>query len=738
MSDVRFWVRRYLGEGWSPIPIPAGEKGPRTDDWKTKLFDEHDFAADDNIGVHLGRPAPDGSTTALYDVDLDAREALVAADMLLPNTPRVSGRKSKPRSHRWFTCDEPIQLEQFFGLGGQNDMIVELRGLDKKGEATQTVVPPSVRKASDEERAQGKVDEEVAWDGEGPPMKVPADLLRRAVRNVAIAVLLARHFPGPGHRHHPRMAMAGFLFRAGLEEKEVLQIGKTVMRLVRGDEKDWHDTARSTIEKIKAGEEGVTGGPTLRQALDNGEAVIKRLNKWLGREQQAAVDEVVETLNQHYFILEIGEKMAIADTTREDKVRLWDFAEFRKKFCKEFMPSTTGPKGQPKKGRPIVDVWIEHPRGRRQAELVYAPPGSKVKVNPNDFNGWRGLRVEPEARPWPLIGSHLLHVICRDDEDLYGWLLNWCAALVQNPGQHAWTALILRGGQGTGKGFFAHDLLGGLFDRRHYVHIYNREQFYGRFNDILSGRCLVFLDEATWGGDKTDAGVLKGRVTSDDLLIERKHLPALTERSMLHMILASNEDWPVGIDRDDRRFAAFNLSNEHANQSAYFTPLYQELKDGGQAGFLHDLLNSSVDDDMLRHPPSTVDKDELKIRSLPAEAAWWLDRLNEGKTLQNEKGWKQRVIRTALYAEYIQAMQNVGQGRRLNQMHFGRALKKFCPSLEAARQGAGPREYLFPKLDQARREFNEYLGTKETWDDGQAPPANPSPQRRLDEEEDPF
>jgi hypothetical protein len=26
MSDVRFWVTRYLDEGWSPIPIPPGEK----------------------------------------------------------------------------------------------------------------------------------------------------------------------------------------------------------------------------------------------------------------------------------------------------------------------------------------------------------------------------------------------------------------------------------------------------------------------------------------------------------------------------------------------------------------------------------------------------------------------------------------------------------------------------------------------------------------------------------------
>ncbi|HEY7500236.1 MAG TPA: hypothetical protein VH740_17065, partial [Vicinamibacterales bacterium] len=99
-----------------------------------KTFAEADFADDDNVGAHLGR-------TGLYDVDLDDKAAAVAADILLPNTPRVSGRSSKPRSHRWFTSDDKITHAHYFGLGGQNDTIVELRGWSNKNTPEQTVVP---------------------------------------------------------------------------------------------------------------------------------------------------------------------------------------------------------------------------------------------------------------------------------------------------------------------------------------------------------------------------------------------------------------------------------------------------------------------------------------------------------------------------------------------------------------------------------------------------------------------
>lgn len=87
MSDSRFWVRRYMAEGLSVIPIPPKEKGPRVPNWQATSFAEEDFGPNDNIGVRLGEPSG-----GLVDIDLDAKEAIIAARTLLLQSQRVHGR----------------------------------------------------------------------------------------------------------------------------------------------------------------------------------------------------------------------------------------------------------------------------------------------------------------------------------------------------------------------------------------------------------------------------------------------------------------------------------------------------------------------------------------------------------------------------------------------------------------------------------------------------------------------
>src|SRR5262249_28086925 len=139
-------------------------------------------------------------SNGLIDVDLDCLEAVRAAPLLLPQTGWVSGRAGMPRSHWWYLVDDPQAKASTPYKGLNGSMLVELRGT--RGA---TVVPPSVHESG----------EDVVWHDPREPARVRIEELHQAVREVAAAALLARHWPAKGSRQDASLALAGGLLRAG-------------------------------------------------------------------------------------------------------------------------------------------------------------------------------------------------------------------------------------------------------------------------------------------------------------------------------------------------------------------------------------------------------------------------------------------------------------------------------------------------------------------------------------------
>ena len=65
--------------------------------------------------------------------------------------------------------------------------------------------------------------------------------------------------------------------------------------------------------------------------------------------------------------------------------------------------------------------------------------------------------------------------------------------------------------------------------------------------------------------------------TEDTVNIERKFLPLVEEVSALHIIVASNNDWPVAIPLDDRRFMVLDVADLKRQNEVYFAGLIDEL-----------------------------------------------------------------------------------------------------------------------------------------------------------------
>jgi putative DNA primase/helicase len=261
MNDLRQIVADAIAAGWAVVPIAPGEKkGPTA--WNKTTYGPSDFGPNHNLAYKCGAPSDHR-----VDVDCDAPEAVEAARHLLPTTGRVHGRPGKPESHYWFRSEGATTC-QFTDVG--STMLIELRST-----GGYTVVPPSIWTDKDDPAHT----EELSWASERDLMALAPDALKTAVRHVAIAALLARHWPGSGQRHVVAGPLAGFLGRAGIPSVMVLKIIE-VAATIAGDP-DVNDRlafARSTLDKLDA-DAPVTGGPTLTDHL--GEAVVARLRLWL-------------------------------------------------------------------------------------------------------------------------------------------------------------------------------------------------------------------------------------------------------------------------------------------------------------------------------------------------------------------------------------------------------------------------------------------------------------------------
>jgi hypothetical protein len=181
-------IADYRRRGWSLVPIPAGEKGPRTAGWQDRNFEPDDFPPGGNVGLILGPRSGE-----VVDVDLDCSEALALADLYLIGTGAVFGRTSKARSHRLYIA--PGAIKESFADPSTGDTLLELRAAGRDGGAHQTVIPPSVHPSG----------EAVAWDGDAiAPVVIDAARLRRRCAGLAIGCLVRRYVsetaskrPGP-------------------------------------------------------------------------------------------------------------------------------------------------------------------------------------------------------------------------------------------------------------------------------------------------------------------------------------------------------------------------------------------------------------------------------------------------------------------------------------------------------------------------------------------------------------
>jgi len=465
--------------------------------------------------------------------------------------------------------------------------------------------------------------------------------------------------------------------------------------------------------------------------LDNKSNAEKYAISQIKKAKEKAVDPVLQEFNDRFAVIEnfggMPKVIEELDDAAYGRPRLskMSFSAFKERFCNRRVKIGQDGNGNPKFMQ-AGKWWIEHSARRQYHTIIFNPGGESG----SHYNMWRGFRCEARPGDCDLFLDHVRENVCSGDEEHYGYLVNWMARTVQKPASAGQIAIVLRGGQGTGKGVFA-KTFGYLFGR-HFLHISNSSHLIGNFNAHLRDAAVLFADEAFYAGDKKHESVLKTLVTEETLAIEAKGVDVEMSPNYTHIIMASNHEWVVPAGADERRYFVLDVDEKHKQDSRYFKAIIDQLRNGGYEALLHHLMIRDLSGFNVRSFPQTQALREQKIMSLSPEASWWYGRLQAGALLSGETSWAGKVVKADLYEDYVNHSRDVGHGRRAAETILGMFLNKELGGdwprsrrLMAARRSITEDgyqietktrlpHYIFPTLEQCRQAFDKKYG-RQNW-----------------------
>lgn len=439
------------------------------------------------------------------------------------------------------------------------------------------------------------------------------------------------------------------------------------------------------------------------------------LNSIAGREINKRIS-FIDRYNEQFAVVRIGGKTLVMNDTGDTPVY-----QSKRDFCDYFAYE------QKIAGKPAAQYWFEHEKRRHHPAVIFNPRKITTPISGEPYNLWSGFALDPSSE-----GScdryldHLEKNICGGNPEIFNYVLDWMADAVQNPAVRPGVALVLRGGEGTGKNTFV-DGFSPIFGR-HFRAMHDAEHFLGKNTMQIAHTLLLLANEAVWGGKKAHDAALKTLITDDTRTVEDKFIPQAQMDNYVRLILASNEDWVVPAGKGSRRFLLLDVGDEHKDDHKYFSAIQHEMKNGGTQALMHLLLQRDLSGRNLRIVPKTDALLDQKLYGLPAVASWVFEFLQSG-TAPGVMGsfnpgrseWHDFMNTEAAYSEFLEFSERMPRwtkGRGLSKSIFVKEFRRILPltSSKPTINGGRIPGYLLPELATCREMFEHYIGQPVSWE----------------------
>ena len=285
----------------------------------------------------------------------------------------------------------------------------------------------------------------------------------------------------------------------------------------------------------------------------------------------------------------------------------------------------------------FINVWLKDPTNRTYDKIDFLPTQESPSNIYNTFKGFAGeLATKHDVNiNDSLIMKHIKEVICNNNDEVFIYFINFLANLLQHPQNKANTALIIKSVQGAGKdtifNWFGHKILGSDY----YFNDDSAELLFGRFNSCIENKILCILNEASGKDTFTINEKIKNAITRNINTIEKKGMTPYENNNNIGYVFLTNNDQPVKVPHDDRRFTGFECSSNNANDKEYFSNLYAEINNGlYDRAFYEFFINIDLSKfDFTNKRPITSFYANMKELNIPILARYFENIVNTNNSL---------------------------------------------------------------------------------------------------------
>jgi hypothetical protein len=237
---------------------------------------------------------------------------------------------------------------------------------------------------------------------------------------------------------------------------------------------------------------------------------------------------------------------------------------------------------------PAVKIWRKHPDANKNFKFVFKPLGSE---GPKEINLFKGINIPGEKTDIVELLNYIKKTMCRNRNDLYEWFLDWCADIFQNPFKKNAIVPVFISEEGKGKGLFCKMMSKILGD--YYLLMISPNEINASFNFHQARKFLTVLDEMSWSRDHKLMNKLKSLTGNDVISFQAKFGPETPLEHPSRYIITSNDQNPIKISKNNRRFLVMEFDNRIDN-----SPIFSKME-GFALSFYEYLMKREIKHNLM-------------------------------------------------------------------------------------------------------------------------------------------